>query len=110
MEDVRRVSTARGRAQVGAFLAEGRRSLERGLRAGWVPRELLVGASARRESPELEPLLAQVSGLGGRVLEAPDAELLALSDGRRSGLLAVLFRLPPPLELERLLVAPAALL
>jgi TrmH family RNA methyltransferase len=107
MEDVRRVSTARGRAQVGAFLAEGRRLFERGIRAGWVPREVLVGADARREMRELEPLLAEVAVLGGRVLEAPDAELLVLSEGRRSGLLSVLFRLPPALELERLLASPA---
>jgi RNA methyltransferase, TrmH family len=95
MEDIRRTSTARGRAQVGAFLAEGRRLLERGLRAGWVPRELLVGTQARREAPELEPLLAEVEAGGGRVWEAPDAELLALSEGRRSGLVAALFELPP---------------
>jgi len=110
MEDVRRVSTARGRAQVGAFLTEGRRSLERGLRAGWAPRELLVGVDARRELPELEPLLAQVEALGGRVHAAPDADLLALSDGRRSGLVSVLFQLPPALEPARLLGGGAVLL
>jgi TrmH family RNA methyltransferase len=102
MEDVRRVSTARGRAQVGAFLAEGRRLLERGLRAGWAPRELLVGADARREMADIEPLLAEVVAQGGRVTEAPDAELLVLSEGRRSGLLSVLFRLPPALDVAQL--------
>lgn len=112
MEDVRRVSTGRGRARVGAFLAEGRRLLERGLRAGWSPRELLVGAEARREMADIEPLLAQVVAQGGRVIEAPDAELLALSEGRRSGLLSALFGVPPALELAQLLHArePAPLL
>jgi RNA methyltransferase, TrmH family len=108
MEDVRRVATARGRAQVGAFLAEGRRLLERGLRAGWAPRELLVGAEARRERADIEPLLAQVAAQGGRVTEAPDAELLALSEGRRAGLVSVLFELPPALELAALLGDPPA--
>jgi RNA methyltransferase, TrmH family len=110
MEDVRRVSTARGRARVGAFLAEGRRLLERGLRAGWAPREVLVGAEARREVADVEPLLEEAAARGGRVTEAPDAELLALSEGRRSGLVSVLFELPPALELAALLGEPPALL
>jgi TrmH family RNA methyltransferase len=99
MEDVRRVTTARGRAVVGAFSAEGRRLLERAMRAGWTPRELIVGAGLRRETPELEPLLARITDAGGRWHEAPDEALLALAGGRRSGLLTALFALPPPLPL-----------
>jgi TrmH family RNA methyltransferase len=108
MEDVRRVSTAKGRVQVGAFLAEGRRLLERGLRAGWAPRVVLVGAETRLGAPELEPLLADVEARGGRVTEAPEPELLALCDGRRSGLVSTLFALPPAPLLERLLVEAVA--
>jgi TrmH family RNA methyltransferase len=111
MEDVRRVTTSRGRAMVGAFSAEGRRLLERADRAGWSPRELLVGANLRRETPELEPLLDRVTAAGGRWHEAPDEALLALSEGRRSGLLTGLFALPPALSLGALLSpAPARLL
>ena len=94
MEDVRRVATARGRAQVGAFLVEGRRMLERALRAGWAPRDVLVGTSARSEMAELSPLLEQVVERGGRWQEAPDDALLALSEGRRAGLIAALVPLP----------------
>ncbi len=105
MEDVRRMATARGREQVGAFCVEGRRQLERALRAGWAPRALLVGASARRETPELEPLLAQAEALGAPCHEAPDGELLALAEGRRSGLVTTSFGLPAPVSLEALLGA-----
>jgi len=95
MEDVRRVATARGRAQVGAFLVEGQRMLERALRANWAPRDVLVGEEHRREHPELEAVLERVAALGGRAHVAPDAALLALAEGRRSGLLAALLaRLP----------------
>jgi RNA methyltransferase, TrmH family len=103
MEDVRRVTTARGRAQVGAFSVEGRRLLERALRADWAPRELLVGANHRRESPELEPLISQVLARGGGVREAPDAELMTLAEGRRSGLATALFAVPEAPPLARLL-------
>lgn len=96
MEDVRRVATAKGRASVGAFLVEGRRMLERALRAGWVPREVLVGR-ALAESTEL---VSRVEALGGRCHLEPDDALLVLSQGRRSGLFSALFELPsaPPLS------------
>jgi TrmH family RNA methyltransferase len=103
MEDVRRVTTARGRGQVGAFSVEGRRLLERALRADWVPRELLVGADQSRESPELGSLIGQVVARGGRVQEARDADLLALAEGRRSGLVTALFAVPEPPPLAELL-------
>jgi TrmH family RNA methyltransferase len=103
MEDVRRVTTARGRAQVGAFSVEGRRLLERALRAGWVPRELLVGADQSRELPELGPLMGQVVARGGRVQEARDADLLALAEGRRSGLVTALFAVPEAAPIAELL-------
>ncbi len=102
MEDVRRVATAKGRASVGAFLVEGRRLLERGLRAGWVPRELLIGADARLEAPDLDVLLDDIVARGGRWLEVPDAELLELSEGRRSGLVSALFGLPRDTPLDEL--------
>jgi RNA methyltransferase, TrmH family len=94
IEDLRRAATARGRAGVGAFSIEGRRLLERALRAGWVPREVLIGATLRREVPDLEPLLERVQAVGGRFCEAPDSELLELAEGRRAGLIAALMPLP----------------
>lgn len=113
MEDVRRTATARGRAQVGAFSLEGRRLLERALRAGQTPRDVLVGAALRRSTPELEPLLAGVLAAGGRWHEAPDAELLKLAEGRRSGLITALLSLPegpPPEELIAAAREPAVFL
>lgn len=76
--------------------------LERGLRAGWGPRALLVASSELRAASELSATLARVEALGGRWHEVPDAELLALSEGRRSGLLSALFPLPPALPFAEL--------
>jgi RNA methyltransferase, TrmH family len=106
MEDVRRSSTARGRARAGVFSAEGRRLLERATRAGWTPRDVLVGVNSRRETPELEPLLERVVTAGGRCHEAPDADLLTLAEGRRSGLVTALFTLPAERSLADLLAPP----
>jgi RNA methyltransferase, TrmH family len=96
MQDVRRVATARGRAQVGAFLIEGRRMLERAVRSGSAPRHLLIGADLRRGQPDLEPSLAEIAARGGHIHEVADAQLLELSEGRRSGLLTALCALPEP--------------
>lgn len=103
MEDVRRVATAKGRAGVGAFAVEGRRLLERAVRSGWAPRQLLIGASLLEEQPEVEPLLRQIAALGCACHFVPDAQLLALSEGRRSGLLTALFPIPSGLSLSQLL-------
>lgn len=105
MEDVRRAATARGRASAGVFVAEGRRLLERGLRAGWAPREVLVGSDCVRDAPGLRALLDELSARGARWHEVPDARLLELANGRRAGLLAALFPLPEPLPLETM-IAP----
>lgn len=101
IEDVRRASSRKGREVIGAFAVEGRRSIERGVRAGWVPRDVLV-ASTERASGAIDGLLARVAELGGRCHEAPDAELLELADGRRAGLVVALFPLPPERPLEQL--------
>jgi RNA methyltransferase, TrmH family len=108
MEDVRRSSTARGRARARVFSAEGRRNLERAMRAGWTPRDVLLGVSLRRETPELEPLLELVIAGGGRCHEVPDAELMALAEGRRSGLLTALFALPAERPLADVLATARA--
>jgi RNA methyltransferase, TrmH family len=113
MEDVRRVATAKGRKGVGAFLVEGRRMLERALRAGWAPRQLLVGDAVVNEEAELQPLLAQVTALGCAWHRVPDVALLELAQGRSSGLLTALFGLPSGLPLPALVtqhVPPAVFL
>jgi TrmH family RNA methyltransferase len=113
IEDVRRSVTAKGRAGLGAFAAEGRRMLERGLRAGYAPRDVLVAASlAESGDGALEALLARAAAQG-RVSLAPDAALLELSAGRRSGLLVALFAVPeraPPSALLAASPAPSVFL
>lgn len=106
IEDVRRASTRRGREALGAFAVEGRRLVERGVRAGWVPRDLLVASGER--SPELERLQERVATLGGRCHEVADAELRELAEGRQSGLVSALFPLPAALEPSELWAAPLA--
>ena len=106
IEDVRRASTRRGREALGAFAVEGRRLVERGIRAGWVPRDLLVASGERARSPELERLLERVAALGTRCHEAPDAELRELAEGRQSGLISALFPLPAALAPSELWAAP----
>jgi len=111
-EQVRRVATAKGRAEAGLFAAEGRRMLERALRAGWLPRLLLLGRSAADE-PELAALLGSWAAVDPVVRRVPDAALLELAGGRRAGLVTALFELPPSLALEPLLAlrpAPAVFL
>jgi len=97
IEDVRRSATRRGREALGAFAVEGRRLVERGVRAGWVPRDLLVASGERSRTPEVESLLERVAALGGRCHEVPDGELTQLAEGRRAGLISALFPLPEPL-------------
>jgi tRNA G18 (ribose-2'-O)-methylase SpoU len=114
MEDVRRVLTAKGRHTVGAFAAEGRRIVERGLRAGCRPRAVLVGEGVvDAGDAEAGALMARISELGSPCHLAPDAALLKLSEGRKSGLITALFELPEPSPIESLLArrpAPAVFL
>jgi TrmH family RNA methyltransferase len=101
-EQVRRAATAKGRAEARAFVAEGQRVLERALRAGWLPRALLLGQSLERDS-ELAALLGRWPALQPLVQRVPDAALLELAEGRRSGLVTALFDLPDPLTIATLL-------
>lgn len=87
---------------MGAFLVEGQRGLERGLRAGWVPRVLLAGASVA-ERAEISRLLAEAESRGARCHRMRDAELLELAGGRNAGLLTALFDLPVLPSLAQLL-------
>jgi TrmH family RNA methyltransferase len=105
--DVQRVSTAKGRAGVGAFLVEGRRMLERALRAGWSPRELLFAESLAGDAA-LEALLLECTGRGCSCRRVPDTALLTLAQGRRSGLLTALFAMPSPRPIVEVLTARSA--
>lgn len=103
LEDVRRVATSKGRASVGAFASEGRRLLERALRAGWRPRALLVGDGEIETDPELGALLRSDTAVGLAVHRVPDAALLELGEGRRAALVTALFDLPREASVSALL-------
>lgn len=107
-EDVRRVATSKGRAHVGAFVLEGRRMLERALRAGRGPRAVLVGEREAERDPELAALIERISAEGHPLYRVPDALLLELAAGRSSGLLTALFELPPLLSVTELIARRAA--
>ncbi len=91
---------------MGLFAAEGRRLLERALRAGWLPRAVLLGEGAARE-PELVALLGQWPALAQTTRLVPDRALLELAEGRQAGLVTALFELPPGKALAELLARPA---
>ncbi|HVZ32137.1 MAG TPA: TrmH family RNA methyltransferase, partial [Polyangiaceae bacterium] len=108
LEDVRRVATARGRASVGGFASEGRRMLERALRAGWRPRAVLVGERELEREAELGELLKSHLAVGLAVHRVPDAVLLELGEERRAALVTALFDLPREASASELLArAPA---
>lgn len=94
--DVRRAASAKGRLQVGRMVVEGQRLLLRATRAGYPPTQLLVADSlvAERNS-DAHLVLDAVAGTGCQVFTVPAHELLAISEGRNSGLLVGLCELPP---------------
>lgn len=104
LEDMRRAARARGRAEIGAFMTEGQRLLQRGVRAGWRPRRVLVADSLVNDA-ELAPLLAEVAARGCECLTLPDRALLEISDQRNSGLCSALFELPVSAPLDEWLAA-----
>ena len=100
LEDVRRAAPARGRRGSRAFVAEGQRLLERAWRAGWLPREVLLGDGA-----ELDPLAREAEARGAHARRVPEVLLLELAEGRRSGLVTALFDVPQPLSVDELVAA-----
>jgi len=106
LADLERVSTGAGRTSVGCFSIEGTRLHERALGAGIVPRAVLVGASEHaRPSARVLALLERLRAANCRIEIAPDAELLALTEGRRIGALVGLLPLPEPASLGAVLAA-----
>jgi TrmH family RNA methyltransferase len=105
--DVRRAATAKGRATVGAFVVEGRRMLERGLRAGWAPRAVLMSRTIAEAGGEVRALVQLGEERGASCHVLPDDELRALADGRNAGLLTALFDLPRAPSLSEVLANTA---
>jgi len=105
--DVRRVVTGKGRAAVGAFVVEGRRMLERGLRAGWAPRAILLAKSIAEADADGRALVELGRQRGASCHILPDAELLGIADGRNAGLLMALFELPRTPSLSEVVPSPA---
>lgn len=103
--DVRRVATAKGRATVGAFVVEGRRMLERGLRAGWAPRAVLVAETIAEDDGDVRALVELGRQRGASCHVLADDELRELAEGRNAGLLTALFDLPRPPSLAEVLAS-----
>lgn len=94
--DLRRAMTGKGRLQVGKMVVEGKRLLLRATRAGYPPRQLLVADSLLADSrSDAHEVVAAVSDAGCQVFNVPDGELLAIAEGRNSGLLVGLCEMPP---------------
>ena len=107
VEQIRRASSARGRARTGTYTIEGTRLHERALRAGLRAPLALVGAGYRRDpAPRVQTLLAALAAQGCRLVEVPDAVMAELTGGRGLGDIVGLLPLPAPPPLPALFAAP----
>lgn len=80
--------------------------LERGLRAGWAPRVVLLGAKSA-EDPTSAALVAALAGRGVEHHFVSDAALLEVAEGRNAGLVTALFDVPVLPALDSLVARQA---
>src|SRR5690606_40575835 len=65
VDDLRRATTARGRARLGEFAIEGVRLVERAIRAGSAPRRLIVSQRLLRQKDErTRAVLSELEQIG----------------------------------------------
>src|SRR5690606_15803069 len=103
VDDLRRATTARGRARLGEFAIEGVRLVERAIRAGSPPRRLIVSQRLMRQKDErTRAVLSELEQVGCQVFAVPEAILLELADGRNSGLMFGLCVVPEQPTLQKL--------
>lgn len=107
LERIRRAGTRRGREEQQRYLIEGERLVERALRAGVQPEQLVV-SDAFAASEDGAALLQRAKTLGVEVTAQPEALLLALAEGRSAGVCVALAQLPGSVGLETWLSARAA--
>ncbi len=106
---IERTATARGRAASGCFSIEGTRLHERALRANWLPTAVLIAQSVWQNPGEREAaVLQQLANHNTPCHSIPDADMEALTQGRRLGGLIGLLPLPQPVDLVAWLANHAA--
>lgn len=95
VENVRRALSPRGRAQLGQFVIEGLRLVERSVRAGSPPRQLLISDRQLRQQDErISALLAQIDPAKTELVSVPEGVILELAEGRNGGTLFGLCDIP----------------
>lgn len=108
VEMVRRVASAKGRAQHGRFSIEGIRLHERALRAGVPLEQVLIAESLWQDgSARVQALLAELETAVPSLITIPDNTMSDLTAGRDLGGLLGLSPLPTAPDLRHLLTAIA---
>ncbi len=103
VEDVRRALAPKGRAQLGQFVAEGARLIERAVRAGKAPHRVVISRRQLRHGDErTNALLAELEALKCEVYAVPEAVALELAEGRNGGLIFGLCAMPEGPNLQQL--------
>ena len=103
---IERTATARGRAVSGRFSVEGFRLIERAFTAGVEIETVLIGeSSVARADLRARRLLDQLDEANVEVVEAPDINLSHVIEGRETGAMAALLKLPKSPSLKSTLPA-----
>jgi len=104
--EIERTATARGRAASGHFSVEGLRLIERAFAAGARIESVLVAESAiSRPDRRARRLLDRLERADVEVLETPDIGLSHVIEGRETGAMAALLKLPGSPALKSVLPA-----
>ena len=105
--EIERTSTARGRAASGLFSVEGLRLIERAHAAGAAIESVVVGeSSVSRSDLRARRLLDRLEKSGVEIVEAPDIALTQVIEGRETGTMAALVKLPEPQRLRATIGEP----
>jgi TrmH family RNA methyltransferase len=95
VENVRRALAPKGRVQLGQFVIEGVRLVERALRAGAPPRQLVISEKLlRHRDQRLAEVLSRLEHEACEVIAVPEGVVLELAEGRNAGMLFGLCDLP----------------
>lgn len=104
VEDVRRALAPKGRQQLGQFVIEGARLVERAIRAEQPPRRLVISDRLlRQHDKRVGSLLTELERTGCQVYAVPDAVVLELAEGRAGAGMFGLCELPRALSARELL-------
>ncbi len=95
VENVRRAFAPKGRAKLGQFVVEGVRLVERALRAGHPPRNLVISERLlRHHDQRVGDVLSQLDKVSCRITPVPEGVMLELAEGRNGGLMFALCDMP----------------